>query len=420
MANFLEQFGRLLVESPRYNLKQVQVENCGYADTAVKSKDCYFSFGAFYCEDVLYSRYSRKCVDCCDIAICFACEGCVGCSDCNNCYGLANCTDCSNCESCYFCEDCYGCKNCFGCVGQYQAQYRIFNQQYTEVDYQNFIAQWPTNVNVKHIQDKLKELHNLTPRIALHHFRVEDSTGDHLSECVNCYECYDSFLTEDCFYCIETNGNKNCADLTVCFENELCYSCVHSPLCYNSNFLLHVDGAIDSELCAYSKNLKNCFGCVYLADKEFYILNLPVDKTIYFQRVEEIKSELITKGFYNMRAFFQTEYEDQRYLEESERAIEPTSEVVMGDNNTSLCCKNAACKKPFRVIAQEAKFYENKLLPLPEHCPTCRHRERMALRSERKLYRRNCGCCKESILTTYPPEASYTIYCQKCFWENIG
>jgi hypothetical protein len=58
---FLAKFERLLLGRPRCNLKQVQVENCDYADTAVRSKDCYYSFGTFYCEDVPYTVYCQEC-----------------------------------------------------------------------------------------------------------------------------------------------------------------------------------------------------------------------------------------------------------------------------------------------------------------------------------------------------------------------
>jgi hypothetical protein len=59
---FLSDFQALLLSQPRYNLKQVGAENSTYADVAVMSKNCYYCFGVFYCEDVYYSRYSRKCV----------------------------------------------------------------------------------------------------------------------------------------------------------------------------------------------------------------------------------------------------------------------------------------------------------------------------------------------------------------------
>jgi len=94
--------------------------------------------------------------------------------------------------------------------------------------------------------------------------------------------------------------------------------------------------------------------------------------------------------------------------------------IAAPSDATKLVCKEPTCGKEFLVVSAEAKFYEQKKLPLPDHCPACRHRQRMALRSERQLYRRPCDKCKQSMLSVYPPEAPYIVYCQKCFWENIG
>jgi hypothetical protein len=44
----------------------------------------------------------------------------------------------------------------------------------------------------------------------------------------------------------------------------------------------------------------------------------------------------------------------------------------------------------------------------------------MALRNERQLYKRTCDKCSAQMLSTFPKEAPYKVYCQKCFWENIG
>lgn len=85
-----------------------------------------------------------------------------------------------------------------------------------------------------------------------------------------------------------------------------------------------------------------------------------------------------------------------------------------------LVCQSPSCGKGFIVIPQEAAFYEKKELPLPDHCPACRHRQRMALRSERQLYKRMCDKCKQEMLSVYPASAPYIVYCHKCFWENIG
>lgn len=86
---------------------------------------------------------------------------------------------------------------------------------------------------------------------------------------------------------------------------------------------------------------------------------------------------------------------------------------------TTKTCTNPVCRKNFRIVAQEHDFYERKALPEPDHCPACRHRARMALRSERALYRRTCIYCQKDCLSTIPETAPYKIACHTCFWENI-
>ena len=88
-------------------------------------------------------------------------------------------------------------------------------------------------------------------------------------------------------------------------------------------------------------------------------------------------------------------------------------------NSVKIFCTNPTCQKEFIVIPQEVLFYEQKKLPLPDHCPACRHRQRMALRSERQLYKRTCDKCKKQIVAIYPESAPYLVYCNPCFWENI-
>ncbi len=84
-----------------------------------------------------------------------------------------------------------------------------------------------------------------------------------------------------------------------------------------------------------------------------------------------------------------------------------------------LTCANPECKKDFVVVAQETAFYTQKKLPLPDQCPSCRHKYRMALRNERQLFKRTCDKCKKQIVSVYSPEAPYLVYCTGCFWENI-
>lgn len=92
--------------------------------------------------------------------------------------------------------------------------------------------------------------------------------------------------------------------------------------------------------------------------------------------------------------------------------------IITPMENQVKNCTN--CQKDFRIIVQEQQFYQKKNLPLPEHCPECRQKERLLLRNERKLHQRTCDKCKKTIIATYPADSPYVIYCQECFWEMLA
>ncbi len=68
-------------------------------------------------------------------------------------------------------------------------------------------------------------------------------------------------------------------------------------------------------------NLKNCFGCVYLKDKQYYIFNEKYEPEEYEKKVAEIKAEFIAQGMYSMNPYFISDYEQQRLDTETEPAI---------------------------------------------------------------------------------------------------
>ncbi|MCX6807789.1 MAG: hypothetical protein NTZ80_03270, partial [Patescibacteria group bacterium] len=76
-------------------------------------------------------------------------------------------------------------------------------------------------------------------------------------------------------------------------------------------------------------------------------------------------------------------------------------------------------KKPFRIIKQELDFYRKHNLPLPKRHPDQRHKDRLSLRNPRKLWHRTCNKCNISIQTSYSPDRSETVYCEKCYLETV-
>lgn len=85
---------------------------------------------------------------------------------------------------------------------------------------------------------------------------------------------------------------------------------------------------------------------------------------------------------------------------------------------TTITC--ATCTKPFLILAQEKEFYDKKALPSPTHCSSCRREKRLSLKNGREFHKRTCDKCQKQIITTYRPDEKFQVFCQECFWSNIG
>ena len=89
--------------------------------------------------------------------------------------------------------------------------------------------------------------------------------------------------------------------------------------------------------------------------------------------------------------------------------------------------KCASCQQNFTVTNEDLAFLEKMspvfggkkfLIPPPTHCPDCRQQRRLVWRNERSLYRRTCDLCKKSIISIYPSESPFTVYCSDCWWSD--
>lgn len=79
-------------------------------------------------------------------------------------------------------------------------------------------------------------------------------------------------------------------------------------------------------------------------------------------------------------------------------------------------CQN--CKQDFVIESEDFNFYEKIKVPPPTFCGECRSQRRMAWRNERSLYKRNCDLCKKNIISIYPKEVSFPVYCYDCWWSD--
>jgi hypothetical protein len=99
------------------------------------------------------------------------------------------------------------------------------------------------------------------------------------------------------------------------------------------------------------------------------------------------------------------------------------------------------CTEAFRITVDELSFYKRMHLPLPRYCPNCRHYSRQKNTNPTKLWHRRCQCaggysdnelyqntashfhgsdhCSNKFETSYSPERPETVYCEKCYQEEV-
>ncbi|MFH1781542.1 MAG: hypothetical protein ABH835_02935 [Patescibacteria group bacterium] len=79
-------------------------------------------------------------------------------------------------------------------------------------------------------------------------------------------------------------------------------------------------------------------------------------------------------------------------------------------------CKN--CNHNFEIKEEDFEFYKKLNVPPPTHCPDCRFQRRMAWRNEKILYQSKCALCKKEMISCFPADSEYTVYCQDCWWSD--
>ncbi len=77
-----------------------------------------------------------------------------------------------------------------------------------------------------------------------------------------------------------------------------------------------------------------------------------------------------------------------------------------------------SCQQDFIVSPWEQTFYWSLGLSGPEDCPTCRLKLRLSFRNERHLYQRHCDLCQQDMVSLYPEDSKYTVYCKDCWWSD--
>lgn len=292
--DFLEEYKKLQLKTPRLSSFILNSENSDYNYNVKDLKNCYLLANAINDENCMYGRDfygSENCTDCDHIKNCTLCYQCLNCENCYNCNYLQDSVNCNDCDYGYFLK---GCRNCIGCVGLKQKNFHIFNEPYSESDYQKKLEQLKSEKILK----KFETLKQTVPRMGALMIDSENSTGNGIFHSRNIFNAFDVRECQDSGYMLECKKVTDSWDVTILEYSELCYQISTSHLLHNCNFCYFCLECSDLEYCENLIACQNCFGCISLHRKQYYILNQPYKKDEYFKKVSEIKNQLKEQGLY--------------------------------------------------------------------------------------------------------------------------
>lgn len=444
---FFDQFAELQAKVPRMNLGIVNSENCDYCNFVGNCKNCYLIFGPVYSQDCMYGSpyYSKNCVD--DLVIRDS-ELCYECVDCRKLYNCLYCQDCFESDHLMFCYDLQGCNECIACAGLRNKKYHIDNKPFSKEEYEKVkkAIDLCDPYQMKALKERLKKIKLSVAHHYMPNANVQNVTGSHIYNSKNTFHSFFSDKCEDCAYCMQVVDLKDCYDNNYTEENELCYEYLGNYGAKNtffSTFSRHTYNVFYSEYCISAKDL---FGCSAVRNKDNCILNKQYSKEEYEKLAPKIVAHMKKNNEWG--EFFPVSYSPFAYNETVAQEYFPLSkEEAVGkgykwkepderdfqkqtcevsaeikdvqDSITKeiLACKS--CKKNYKIIPQELKFYREMNLPIPSKCPDCRHQDRMAIRNPRVLYDRKCDKCEKPIQTTYAPEREEKVYCEECYLKEV-
>jgi hypothetical protein len=456
--SFFEQFYQLALTVPHQSLfKDPKSIDCDYVISGLSSKNCYYVTVPLFSENIYYSFkpfYSKDSLDTFQLNYS---EQCYGGIYLDRCYNCNFCYECSNCLDSWFLYDCRNCQNCFGGTNLRNKRYYFFNQSLTKEEYQNKIKEISLGKRsiLKDYQLKFKELLQGAIRKNLNNVKVQNSLGNGLKDCRDCFYCFDVYggENENLRYSVSfEKTNKNIMDSSGGSCDSLLYESTGVAYGSEIKFSIMIRTGLELEYCTECNNCDYCFGCFGLKNKRYCIFNKQYSEDEYWQLVDKIKSKMLEDGEYG--EFFPLSmsplpYNDSNasiefplskeeiikngwhWQEEAKSEIDLSKFKVLkaeevpddikdiSDDilNSVIICEQTG--KPFRITKFEIDFYRKKNLPLPTIHPLQRIKNRFLFRRPYRLWRDPCSKCGKIMYSGWDPAKKFKVYCEACYLAEV-
>ncbi len=442
---FFEQLGELFGRVPRPGVYQNNTTNSPFANGTVESKNIYLSYSVVRSENVMYSKSidtSSQVVDSIESVGLDQCYENINSERNYRCRFMAMS---QNCIDSWFLYDCVNCKNCVLCTNLQNKEFMVRNVQYSKEDY--FAELERMNPGSAAALDGLRLEFEKMQAVALYKYadikKSAYASGNHIMNCKNAKECFETYDSENIKYCYRVLGMKDMHDVCYGGWSESRYEHItagdHS---YNLRFGVANPGNLrNAEYAAFSMTSNNIFGCVGVRNGENMILNKAYGPEEFAELRRKIMAQMEELPYVDPQGrvwkygeFFpfalsapfgynETHAQEVRPLtkeqalsqgfswkEPEARAYATTKgpedlpddikDVDDGMLAEIIACThggtcNHQCTTAFRITPDELQFYRQNGLPLPRSCPNCRHYERLRQMEPLKLWLRTCMCAGE-------------------------
>jgi len=411
---FTEQFDSLMKSVPRISIMNddgVWSENCGYCQDFAFGKNCYMCTWSRHLEESFYSHFeacdSTHLVDCISIAKSHHCYECCYCSELYNCAYLERSTGCTDC---LFGFELVWCSDCIACYWLQNQQYCYQNKQLSKEEYEEVKLHVMRDLNTVH-DVFLEHLEKSWVRKNAYYLHCDDCSWEYLFHCRNVKESYWTHNSSHSKYLFGWDQLKECHDIVISWWLELWYEGVTPDNWYKvcfSTFSWKCTNCYYTDLC---QSCTDCFGCVWLRNKQYCIFNKQYTKEEYNELMPKIIEHMkwteerweffdptLSPWWINETIAHENYPCDQVEAEkngfnrslfvsphaQSDKIIEgrnlPTSTVWMDDSILRYAIRCSETWKLFRLQAKEFSFYVKHGLPVPSVHPDERYRKLMMRR----------------------------------------
>ena len=106
------------------------------------------------------------------------------------------------------------------------------------------------------------------------------------THCKDCVLSFDGFESINCYNCQVPIFTRNSIDSDGTLNAEQVYETLYSNGVYNTKFVYFSDECLDSSFLFNCVGCSNCFGCVNLRNKKYYIWNIQYTQEEYKKEIE--------------------------------------------------------------------------------------------------------------------------------------